>query len=85
MSIPDEAVKAAAMAIFGVDEATWELQMPQTKDKYLWEGRAALEAAAPYLNIAPTLCSTCEGTGLADPEEKDLETVCPMCKGSGLE
>jgi hypothetical protein len=37
------------MAIFGVDRATWDLQMPQTRANYLVDARAALEAAAPYI------------------------------------
>jgi hypothetical protein len=52
VNISDEAVEAAAMAIFGVDRATWDLQMPQTRANYLVDARAALEAAAPYIAAA---------------------------------
>ena len=47
--IPAEAVEAAAKAIFGVDDATWDLQIQDVRDSYLEDAKNALEAAAPHM------------------------------------
>jgi hypothetical protein len=50
--IPNDAVEAAALALFerdyGVDD--WGITNEQVKAAYLDEARAALEAAAPYMH-----------------------------------
>lgn len=48
--IPDEAVEAAAKAIFGDPTGeTWALQMPETQARFREDARLAIEAAAPLL------------------------------------
>jgi len=47
--IPADAVEAAAKAIFGVDDATWDLQIQDVRDSYLEDAKNALEAATPYI------------------------------------
>lgn len=49
--IPKDAVDAAAMAIYGVSRTVSDLQMPQTKERYLEDARNALQAAAPHMLI----------------------------------
>ena len=44
--ISDEAVEAAAMAILGVDDETWALQIPEIQERYREDARNALTAAA---------------------------------------
>ncbi|MGC0237291.1 hypothetical protein [Arthrobacter sp. SD76] len=51
--IPAAAIEAAAMAILGVDQETWDLQTTGTKDRYRWDAQAALQAALPHLGKAP--------------------------------
>lgn len=49
MSISNEAIEAAAMALLAVDPETWALQTGHVKDRYRWDAQAALEAAAPHM------------------------------------
>jgi hypothetical protein len=60
MNISDEAVEAAAKAIFGDPSGeTWGLQLPAVKERSREDARLALEAAAPHL-IAARLVETVE-------------------------
>ena len=48
--ISDEAVEAAARAIFGdPDGETWALQVPAVRERCREDARLALEAAAPHM------------------------------------
>ena len=52
-AIPDEAVEAAAKAIFGDPTGeTWALQLPEVQERSREDARLALEAAAPLLTAA---------------------------------
>lgn len=49
--ISDEAVEAAAVAVFtqAYEPADWDLVVKQIKARYIRDARIALEAAAPYM------------------------------------
>jgi len=84
MRITEAARDAASKAIYMRHHGTdWDNESEETRGTFQRDAEAALAAATPLM-LPHHLCPTCEGTGLADPEEIDLETICSTCKGSGL-